>query len=521
MNERRGADPSLNASFSDGEPDLVAALRRQWIVILVCALIGLAVGVLYTASQSTVYESKATLLLIAAGDEVNPGGGRERTLDVDTWATVARSTELLAVVADDLGLSLNDVRKRTTASAAATGDILYLTFDAPTVADAARGATEYSTRFLESRNASVNSQTVAKQSQLQQQRSELTDQIDGLSTDIAQEEAKGPASSTSLLQVLGATQQLAIEKLADVNADLTTIDTDVLTGRLLIDPETQISETGFSAPITALAGLFLGLLVGLLVALLRDRRLDQFATTASLEALGLQEIGRVPVDVGRLGSAELNDYNRIATRLSFAKRNRDDSSRSIVLLPVESTALPPSTASAVATRLRSRGYDSGMSVGVWSDRSLVDASGGDWDLKSDEIRRLSDLNDLVLVPAQPLDRSAIGLVLASLVDDSLLIVAERTPIRSVEQAVEDLRDVGVDVSQVLVVTGVRRRHLADADVRRPVTDADADADVDRGDDDIDDQDVVDLDDVSDDERESDVDHDHEDADANDARDNVT
>ena len=91
------------AGWGEESPDLLAALRRQWLTILIAALVGTLGAWLYASAQPPEFEAKSTLLLIAAGDESSPGGGRDRSLDVDTWATVARSTELLQQVAERVG----------------------------------------------------------------------------------------------------------------------------------------------------------------------------------------------------------------------------------------------------------------------------------------------------------------------------------------------------------------------------------------------------------------------------------
>ena len=337
----------------DESPDLMAALRRQWVTIVLTALVGALGGWLYSSTQPVVYESKSTLLLIAAGDEATPGGGRDRTLDVDTWATVARSTELLQEVAAELDMGLDDVRTRSTATAAPVGDVLILTFDAPQEDEAIEGAAVYSTLFLEARRVSVNAATVERQQQLGDLASALTVQIADLERQVAAEEAKGELASEGKLNVLVATQQQAIERLAAIDDELGTLDADVDTGRIVIDPQTNVERVGLGVALTTLSGLLVGALVGLILALLRDRYDDRYSSAPEPELFGLREIGRVPYapERSRRGRAAMLDYSRLITRLTFARRGE----RSVLLLPIESETLPLDAAQRVASALEEVG----------------------------------------------------------------------------------------------------------------------------------------------------------------------
>lgn len=434
--------------------------------ILVAAFLGTAIGWAFSESRATVYESRATLLLVAAGDETAPGGGRERTLDVDTWATVARSTVVLQEVADDLGRDLRDVRSRTTATAAATGDVLVLTFMAGDATTAVQGAQTYSEKFLASRQGTVNQTTVAKVAQLEDLRTTLEGQIDDISDLIEREEAKGDLASPTQLQLLTTTQEQAVQRVAEINSEIATLDTNAETGRVLIDPSTAVSQAGLSRSLTTLSGLLVGALIGLIVALLRDRYDDRYDSAASPSRLGVREIARVPYR--RAGaSAKANAahaYSRLITRLTFARRGAADTGRAVLLLPVDSQSMPEDAATSVASSLASSADLTGILIDVWYDSAEVEARPGHWAETLDDVQALREQNDLVLVPVLALDRSAAGIGLASLVDDTVLLVAEATPMQWVLEALDDLRAVDAQNVQVVVVTGIGR-------VRRPASPA--------------------------------------------------
>jgi uncharacterized protein involved in exopolysaccharide biosynthesis len=96
-------------------PDLRAALRRQFWVIIAAAVVVGGVAFAYASSRKPRFESRSTVLLIATATEDAPGGGLGRTLDVETQATVARSTSLLTAVGERMGLTAAQVRKSSRA----------------------------------------------------------------------------------------------------------------------------------------------------------------------------------------------------------------------------------------------------------------------------------------------------------------------------------------------------------------------------------------------------------------------
>jgi len=440
-------------------PDLVAVLLRQWVVIVLCGVVGAAAGWVYTSTRPATYESRATVLLIAAGDEQAPGGGLNRSLDVDTWATVARSTTLIQEVANELGLSLDASRSSSSAQPSPTGDVLIISFTSPVSADAARGAEVYSEQFLKARRTSVNAATIARAENLRDQRVELIGQIDGLTAEIAAEDDKGDLASQSALGVLVATRDLAIQRLASVNTELASTDTDVETGRIIIDPQTTVSATGFSVPLATVAGLLAGLLVGLMLALLRDRYDSRYASRGGAESFGLRELGRVPYEPESAGSGRTSEYTRSIARINFARSPTDGNCTAVLLLPVDSESLPAGIGRTIAGHLKASGNEAGVVVDVWVDGDEADGSEAFWSDTTEEIDRLLRTNDIVLVPTRSLDQTALGIGLAAAVDQTLVLVSDRSTTEQIEQVLDDLYGVNSGPVQILVVTGVKRRHL--------------------------------------------------------------
>ena len=455
------------------EPDLLAALRRQWFTVVVIALVGALAAWFYASAQPTTYESQSTLLLIAAADEQSPGGGRDRTLDVETWATVARSTALLQQVANELDRDLDDVRSRSTARAQPVGDVLRITFRGGSEEDAIDGASTYGDLFLDARQQSVNASTRERIEQLRALAVELEGEIAQRAEQIDAEE-RSDDSSSGLLAVLIDTQQSSISRLAEVEDELSTLDADVVTGRVVIDPQSDVNQTGFSRWVLTISGLLVGALIGVILALLRDRYDDRYSGAVDPERIGIREIGRVPYldGVAADPSSAMLAYSRLITRLAFARQGERDASKSVLLLPIESKTLPFDAGHSVAAALQRCGDRTGVAIGLWGEDVALEQTRAYWEDTIEVVRDMAGRNDLVVVSERALDHAATGIGLAAIVDETLLIVSESTRLRSIEAALDDLRGVNVGSVQVVVLTGVRARDLRGR--RRPFEELDDD-----------------------------------------------
>jgi capsular polysaccharide biosynthesis protein len=442
------------------DPDLLPALRRQWLIIVIAAAVGGFVLWFAGSARPTTFEARSTVLLIAAGDEQDPGGGRDRTLDVETWATVARSTALLQELASTLELELDDVKSDSSAVAAPTGDVLTLSFEASDEQDAITGAATYSDLFLENRELTVNATTRERIEQLEGVRTQLQIEIADREEQIDDEEALGDDASAGRLDVLIDAQQSAIRRLADIEDELITLDPDVATGRVVIDPRSDVDRTGLSPWLLAGAGVLVGALVGLVLALVRDRYDDRYRSAADAERIGLSEIGRVPYLDGITAdpTSAMLAYSRVITRLAFAQ-HREREARSVLILPVESKTLPFDAGHSIGDSLRRCGDRTGVAIGLWGEDVALERTREYWEDTIDAIADLKERADLVVVAERALDHAATGIGIAALVDDVLLVVSEDTRLRDLEDAIEDLHGVNVDDVQVLVLVGVRPRDL--------------------------------------------------------------
>jgi hypothetical protein len=475
-------DANLNADLAGRTPDIVGVLRRQWPVIVLCAVAAAVIASLYVSSTKVSYESKSTVLLVPLPGETAPGGGRERTLDVDTQATVARSTTLLETVGSQLGLSTGQVRSSSRVEAAPTGNVLYIYFEDDKPDVAAQGALVYSQEFLRQRKATADDAAKKQQALVQAQIDALNTEVDSLTDQIEAVLKLGDDGSATVLQVLQQRQGLAIRDLANANAELANIDTDQNAGSIVVDPRSAVNKTGLSKPLAIGGSMIVGLLVGLILGLLRDRRDDRYGSALGLEAVGVQEVGRLryPGDLrvagGRIDSTH-RDYARLLVRLGFANGVNNSGHRAILLVAVESTTLPHQTMRVVAQALAAQGPDNGLVTTVISpERSATlgtgaegDPSGGlarpdgivanasYWNQFSASLAVEMSDHDIVLVAAGAFDRSVAGLAVASKVDQTILLVSEATRVGELVSVIEDLESVDAREIGVVVLTRVPPR----------------------------------------------------------------
>lgn len=455
---------STQALGANRAPDFQGVLKRQWPAIVLCALVGLLLSALYVSTSKVTYESKSTVLLLALPGEVAPGGGLQRTLDVETQATIARSTALLQTVGDRLGMTASQVKGKSRVEAAPTGDVILVSFIDANAERAAEGALTYTEEFLAQRKATADNAAKREKAILQDQIDELNGDIVALTNQINDQINLGDNADTTQLAVLTAQQNLAIRDVADTRAKMAAIDDDLTAGQVVVDPRTAVNRTGLRVGFTLAGGLFVGALAGVVVALLRDRRDDRYGSAVGLDALGVQEVGRIryPSEVKTAGGrldATRRAYARLLVRLNFSPAINE--TRSILLMAVESSTLPPTAVKAVAQALASEGPDNGLAATVLSSErgrsNETDDNAPYWSTFNDALKQANRENDIVIVTAGSFDRSVAGLAIASKVDQVVLLVSLSTQVNDLLAALEDIQSVDAHEVGVVVLTRVPSR----------------------------------------------------------------
>lgn len=285
---------NVTGSGEAAGPDVVQVLRRQWKPIAICSVLGVLAALALIFTSSGQFESRATVLVAALKGDSAPGGGKERTVNIETQATVAKSTKLIIIVAEKLGLDESRVRKSVGAAAAPTGDVLLLSYadDDPQVA--LQGATVLAEQYLEQRKANALALIDTTRTQLEETAAQLEKDLADLTTQIAAETALNPGVTSVRLQSLLQVQDLTIRQQASGRELLAALKTTVDPGRVVVEPRLPTARNGASRPLTLIGGLLAGLLAGITLALFRDRKDDTYRGVTNLDSLGISEIGRVP-----------------------------------------------------------------------------------------------------------------------------------------------------------------------------------------------------------------------------------
>lgn len=450
--------PPINPALAGSRtPDLLGALRRQALLIAVCLVVGAGLGFAYTKVTKVSYESKATVLLIALPGEKPPGGGLERTLDVQTQATIARSTVLLQTIAKRLGRTTDDVKSNSSVEAAPTGDVMYILFDDPKDTLAAQGALVYTEEFLAQRKATADDIAKREQALLQKQIDTVQSEVADYS---AQIQAADPGGNN--IEVLKQKLSVAVSDAAALRDEYARIDTDQDPGRVVVDPRTAVNQAGLDKKFALAGGAFVGLLIGVLVALLRDRRDDRYGSAIGVDTLGIRELGAVRQPgqqrSGRNESVR-RAYARLVVRMSLSNGVSGAGHRSVLLAAVESSTLAAGTAVSVAQALLDEAPDNGVDARLLQSEAGPTVADGEttpsWDHFVDVLNATRHQADVVLVTALSLDRSASALAIAPRVDQVVLLVSPASKLADVQAAIEDFRSLDVRDVSILVV---RRGH---------------------------------------------------------------
>jgi len=455
--------PPINPALATARTsDLAGALRRQALLILVCIVVGAGLGFGYTKATKVSYESKATVLLEPLPGDKPPGGGLERTLDVETQATVARSTALLQTIGERLGLSAVQVKQKSHVEAAPTGNVLYIFYDDDKDTLAATGALVYTEEYLALRKSTADDLAKRQQALLTTQIDSLQDDVTRLTAEIQAKVNSEDVDSSTDLEVLQQQLELAITNAATLREERARIDTDQNPGRVIVDPRTAVNQAGLDSKFAIAGGGFIGLLIGVLLALLRDRRDDRYGSAMDLSSLGIREIGSVrqpaPQRSAR-GDTVRRAYARLVVRLSLFNGISGSGHRSVLLTAVESNTMAPNTAHAVASALVDEGPENGIDSRMLQSEAGPTLVEGDttpsWDHFAGVLAATSNEADVVFVTALSLDRSASALAIAPRVDQVVLLVSPATKLRDLQTAVADIHSVDARDVSVLVV---RRGH---------------------------------------------------------------
>jgi succinoglycan biosynthesis transport protein ExoP len=322
-------------------PYLVGALRRRWLIVLVCAVVAPAIAVALSLGQEKQYAAKADILFNAPRfDETLFGNGSSNAPDPsrDT-ATNLRLVDLRAVsvrTGRALGLPTQQVADAVTVAPEGDANLASVTAKWSDPRFAARLADTYVHQYIEFRRG-------AEQALLRKARLVVESQLAQLTPE--------ERASTD-----GQTLQDRVNQL-QILAALQTGDAE------LVSPAGVPGDPSSPRPKRdAALGLVLGLLLGVGLALLRDR-FDQRVRTADevRRALGAPVLGAIPFSRRLRAGAPLDARSAEVFRSVHANVRYDALENDLHVLMLTSLGAKDGR-SVVARQLAAAAADSGSRV---------------------------------------------------------------------------------------------------------------------------------------------------------------
>ncbi len=296
---------------------LAVLLRRKWWVVGITVL-GLVVSLGYSLSQPKAYSASAQLLVQPVNPGITSSGAAQAITptDVLTELQLVTSAPVKAAVARQLG-SVPDV----TAAEVGQTNVISVTATAATPARAATVANAYATAFVTYRRSVTTANLTAAETQLSQQIAAIDAQAKSLGT--------SPTAAAEVTALL--TQEAALK---DQLAQLQVSGAVTTGGVQVVTPATAPTSPSSPKPARdAILGLVLGLLLGIGVAFVVENHDDTVRLKEEVERLtgGRRVLGLVPlvgswkdkaqtlvVSQQAPGSVAGEAYRSLRTSLQFA-----------------------------------------------------------------------------------------------------------------------------------------------------------------------------------------------------------
>ncbi|MGH3358873.1 MAG: Wzz/FepE/Etk N-terminal domain-containing protein, partial [Nocardioidaceae bacterium] len=178
------SEAEANASRHLG--DYVSLLRRQWLVILVVIVVGVAAGFGALAILPKSYSASSAVLVRATTD---PAGSAEATdarvpgeVNMDTESQVVKSLLVAGAVKEllDSPLTPPQLAAAVSVSIPPNTTIMTIQYEASSASEAQQGATAFAKAYLDNRARVAQSHVDTQLKQLDQQAADIDQQIQTL-----------------------------------------------------------------------------------------------------------------------------------------------------------------------------------------------------------------------------------------------------------------------------------------------------------------------------------------------------
>lgn len=278
------------------------ALRRQWQVVALGAILGLLLATGYLALAPREYTASATVNLTVISTE--PFAGRSAPsslLDEQEERAIAQSSVVASRAAETrgLGMTAREIRSASHVSTSSGAAVVTVYFTADSAERAAAGADAVAGAYLSYRQERAEERIAQLVDGLDGRIEELTSRIAEIDGELGRLEGDSPARA----QLASEREQRETERtnfLGQRN-DLQGVDT--APGVVLTAASDTAAGVSPSAKLALLTGLAMGLVLGVVAAVARDLRDPRLRSAEEVtQALGAPLLSRVDVDEGTVPS---------------------------------------------------------------------------------------------------------------------------------------------------------------------------------------------------------------------------
>jgi capsular exopolysaccharide synthesis family protein len=297
-------EPGSQAKETPGLEDYLAAIRQRKWLILLCAALGLAAGVLFTNTQEKTWEASAKVLVNST-----PINGRLERPTLEREREVVDSNAVARLVADELDLTTNPLLMLRDLDVIFVdfSDTLQLLYVNPDPAVAQDVVNSFARQYVLKRNSEADDRDDTLIALYQADIVVLNSQLDDLDIELSAlsrqaNAAEGLPSASAIddqIKVNNASRNAVLNDLRDRSNDLSDAqiakNTRTPPAELLQSADLPTVPSGFSDNILRALGLVLGLGLGVALAFVLNR-LDRTAReSGDVElALGTSVLASIP-----------------------------------------------------------------------------------------------------------------------------------------------------------------------------------------------------------------------------------
>jgi capsular polysaccharide biosynthesis protein len=240
-----------------------ATLRRQWALVLVLTLLGVAGAAALFFTTPKTYEASAVV-------DVSPtSGGSASSVSTITESRIVTSTSVVQAAQQTLGYAgnLTDLAAQVTVTSPLDSQVLNITFAAASAKGAAAGANAFAHAYLDYRTQIAQQDIARRIGRVQSQIADLQKKL------------------AALPQGQNDTQRGSLQnQIQQLQNQLNAYQTSVVNPGQLAGEAVEPSSPSSPKRLLYLAGgLLIGLLAGVVTAMLRDRRNDRVRSAAELQ----------------------------------------------------------------------------------------------------------------------------------------------------------------------------------------------------------------------------------------------